>query len=56
MFKQEYFNSKINYIILRMLIVIKIDINKTYKKTFFLCLQAFEVKAYNFFKNYYNKK
>lgn len=39
-----------------MLIVVEININKTYKRTFFLCLQTLEVKAYNFFKNYYDKK
>jgi len=55
-FKQKYFNLKISYIILQMFIVIKININKIYKKISFLYLQTFEVKIYNFFENYYNKK
>ena len=39
-----------------MLIVVKININETYKKISFLCLQALEVEAYNFSKNYCNEK
>lgn len=39
-----------------MLIVAKMNINETYKKTSLLCFQVLEVEAYRFSNDHYDEK
>lgn len=55
-FEQEYFNSEVSHIILRMLIAVGIDINETYEETSFLCLQALEAEACSFSKDHHDER
>lgn len=51
LFEDDLFDSNVWNDILRNLIVVELNINETYKRTSFLCLQVFEVKKCKTFYN-----